>query len=81
MVDVGSSQVLLEPCGTENGVQLVCISDASGAWLNVDSVDGFGRFERLEGNTVVYALEGPLLRVEVRTASAAEPRSLSLSFG
>ncbi len=70
-VDLPGGTVVIEPCGTDGDATLVCISHADGAWIEVDSVPGFGEFRRLDGNTVVYALAGDELRVWVRTAATS----------
>jgi hypothetical protein len=80
-IDLGDDVISVTRCGREFGADLVCIRELGGAWINVDAYDGYGRFDHLDANTVVYALEGDLLKIGVRTESRTNPVVLELSFG
>lgn len=77
-VDTAGGAIVIAPCGTEGSVRLVCISEATGVWINVDSVAGFGEFHRLDGNTVIYALDGNELRIWVRVGSASRAEFINV---
>ena len=80
-IDLGEDVIIVERCGSEFGTELVCIHESDGAWINVDAVDGFGRFDHLDGNTVVYALEDDVLKFALRTATRSTPVTFELDFG
>ncbi len=81
-VQIESRTVQIQPCGRDTqGRQLVCIRDSRGEWINVDSIEGFGEFERMDGNTVVYALNGNELRARIHTIETTEPVLVNVFVG